>query len=327
MKREGQRLQVVFFGNSHSHFSDRFFQALLATTSELVGLVDSPGRKRGSTNPLTGGGKDMWREAERRGAAVLEPDDPNDPEFVETIREMRPDLFLAVGYTNILRAPILQAPICLAANFHASLLPAYRGKHPVFWCLRNGERWSGLTVHVMDTGIDTGDILYQEKVRTHKADSVGSLYERIIERSLPLVARLVEGAGQGSIQRKQQSQDGASYFSSVSEEDFRIDWGLPAETLRRWISASPGECFALSGKERIYLLEAGAVSLPAGRLGGFRLGEIYRIGREWGTIATQDGGLRVRRLRRESGETLTFRQWCEQVGLRAGMRVSDRITG
>ncbi len=71
-----------------------------------------------------------------------------------------PDMFVAVGYTDLLRAPLLAVPRILAANFHASLLPAYRGRHPVFWALRHGERWAGLTVHVMDEGFDTGDVLY-----------------------------------------------------------------------------------------------------------------------------------------------------------------------
>ena len=57
-------------------------------------------------------------------------------------------------------------PKLVAANFHASLLPAYRGKHPLFWALRHGELWTGLTVHVMAPGFDTGEILYQIRVRT-----------------------------------------------------------------------------------------------------------------------------------------------------------------
>jgi methionyl-tRNA formyltransferase len=312
-----RRVRIVFFGNSHSHFSNRFFQALTATSGELVGLVDTPSEKRGSTNPLSGRHDNLLQQAERMGVPVFEPDQPNETNFVETIRALSPDLFLAVGYTSILHAPILQVPRVLAANFHASLLPAYRGKHPVFWCLRNGERWSGLTVHVMDAGIDTGDILYQVKVSTRKNDSVSSLYERITEHSLPLVARIVEETGRGMIRRRPQEQAGASYYSSISEKDFRIDWKAQAETIRRWISTSPGECFAQAGKEKIHFLEAEVVRLPAGKLDG----EVCEIGRKWGIIGTGEGGLRVRNVRLNEGEILTFKQWCSRVGLRVGMQI------
>ena len=98
---------------------------------------------------------------------------------------------------SLLKAEILAVPRLLAANFHASLLPAYRGKHPLFWALRNGERWTGLTVHVMDGGLDTGDILYQVRVRTRRDDTVASLYDRVIGRSLPLVGRLIADAEAG----------------------------------------------------------------------------------------------------------------------------------
>jgi hypothetical protein len=151
----------------------------------------------------------------------------------------------------------------------------------------------------MDTGIDTGDILYQVKVRTRKKDSVGSLYERIIQRSPPLVERLVKETGQGMIRPIPQNEDGASYYSSVREEDFRIDWGLPAETLRRWISTSPGECFArVERRGSTSWKRRRSASQPEGRLGKFTKlgehGEPSLPGMEW---------LRVRRTPYGAGRT------------------------
>ena len=122
-------------------------------------------------------------------------------------------------------------------------LADYRGKHPVFWALRNGEKTAGLTVHAMDPGLDTGDILYQVRVRTRRCDSVSSLYGRIMDRSEKLVPQLVAGARDGKLRRRRQPRAGASYYSSTSEEDFRLDWLLDSETLRRRVSTSPGKCF------------------------------------------------------------------------------------
>jgi methionyl-tRNA formyltransferase len=133
-------------------------------------------------------------------------------------------MILAVGYPKILKQPVLSIPRLVPVNFHASLLPAYRGKHPVFWCLRNDERWSGLTVHVMDPGIDTGDILYQVRVPTRKNDTVHTLYDRIMVKSVKLVPRLVQDAESGVLIRTPQQEAGKSYFSSIREEDYRLCW-------------------------------------------------------------------------------------------------------
>ena len=90
--------------------------------------------------------------ARQRGVAIFEPESPNLLGFVEAMSDLSPDLFMAVGYTKLLKKRILSTPRIAAVNFHASPLPAYRGKHPVFWVLRGGECRSGLTVHVMDSG-------------------------------------------------------------------------------------------------------------------------------------------------------------------------------
>ena len=245
------------------------------------------------------------------------PDRPNDGEFIARLNGLNPDVLIAIGYTNILKKPILELPRRCAVNFHASLLPAYRGKHPVFWCLRNGERWSGLTVHIMDEGIDSGDILYQVKVRTRRTDTVASLYERILSRSLALIPRLVEEVERGAIRPEPQEQSGASYHSSIREEDFQIDWGAPAESIRRWIAITPGECFTTSRGERIFFMDAEVTTIPAGKIPG----EIVKIGRELGVVAARDGGLRFRRVRYQNGEVGTFGETCHRLGLREGKQI------
>ena len=206
------RLKVIFFGNSQSVFSNRHFNALAKSACKILAVVDAPAAKRASTNPSKLTDVPAFTETARQlNIAVFEPSDPNSLEFVQVMEELSPDLFVAVGYTNLLKPALLAVPRIPAVNFHASLLPAYRGKHPVFWALRNGERWAGLTVHVMEPSVDTGDILYQVRLPTRRRDSVASLYNRIIDRSIELVPRLVDDAANNRFVRRPQSQTGASY--------------------------------------------------------------------------------------------------------------------
>jgi methionyl-tRNA formyltransferase len=311
-------LRVVFFGNSEGVFSNRHFAVLAEASCEIAAVVDVPPSQRTSTNTQAAEGRDFIEVARERAIPALEPAKPNSPEFVEILRTMQPDLLLAVGYLNRLGADVLAAPRLLAVNFHASLLPAYRGLHPVFRTLRAGERWAGLTVHVLDAGLDTGDILYQTRVRTRQDDSVASLYDRIMDRSVALVGRLIGDGEAGRLRRRPQGAEGASYFSSVSEEDFRIDWRRDAEQLRRWIRTTPGRCFCDLDGERVYFGDA----FPADAGSTAPPGTLLRIGRTRCILAAGRGALAVGRIRTRDGE-LPAAAWCRKRGLRAGKQIGE----
>jgi methionyl-tRNA formyltransferase len=207
-------MRVVFFGNSEAAFSNRHFAALLTSPCDIVAVVDVPPTRRTSTNSAVAA-TNFIETARARGIPVYEPGSPNTPDFIAAMRRTEPDIFLAVGYTNLLKAQLLGVPRLLAANFHASLLPAYRGKHPLYWALQNGERWVGLTVHVMDQGLDTGDIVYQVREAVLPGDTVADLYERIMVQSVPLIGRLLAEAETGTLTHRPQGTEGASYYGAI----------------------------------------------------------------------------------------------------------------
>lgn len=219
------------------------------------------------------------------------------------MRALAPDFFIAVGYMLLLKAAVLAVPRVVAANFHASLLPAYRGKHPVFWALRNAEPWCGLTVHEMSAGLDKGDILFQARVRTRENDSVTTLYERIMEASVPLVPVLVDAVARGQVPRTAQTDAGASYHGGTTEDDFRITWSMEAARIARWVTATPGQCFLDLDSGRFFLLDAKASgdepNAPAGTVLGLH-GDCCRV-------AAARGSVEIRRVRRADGEVISAR--------------------
>jgi methionyl-tRNA formyltransferase len=165
--------------------------------------------------------------------------------------------------------------------------------------------------------LDTGDILYQVRLRTRRDDSVDSLYDRIMDRSVRLVGRLISDAEANRLQHRPQGAEGASYFSSVSEEDFRLDWRRDAEQLRRWIRTTPGRCCCEVAGERIYLSEAelaGDVRAAPGTL--------VRIGRTRCTIAAGSGALNLGLIRTQDGD-LPAAAWCRRSGLQAGEQLGE----
>jgi methionyl-tRNA formyltransferase len=214
----------------------------------------------------------------------------------------------------LLKPPLLSIPRIVAINFHASLLPAYRGKHPVFWALRNGERQTGLTAHVMDPRFDTGDILYQVRVRTRKRDTVSTLYDRIIEKSVSLVPRLIGDVSQGTLKHTPQPEASASYYSSISDEHFHLDWTRSAESLRRWIQTSPGECWRRMGERRMYYMDAEVIRYK----GAATPGQLIKLGRYTATLATGEDALVIRWVRRDGEGKRMLSQLCEELGLKVG---------
>ncbi len=312
-------VRVIFFGNSASTFSAQYFAALLDEPCELVGVVDVPAGRQNTTNPLAVGLLNFVNEARKGSIPNYQPSDPNISTFAAKLAKLKPDLILAAGYAIILKEEILALPGLLSVNFHASLLPHYRGKHPVFWALRNGEKWSGLTVHVMDPGIDTGDIIYQVKIRTRRNDNVATMYKRIIDQSVDFVGQLIADAESDSIPRQPQPVNTGSYFSSTSEEDFQIDWAWSADKIKRFITTTPGKCFAIIGGQKVYFFNAQieariTISSP---------GTLLSIRNTRAAVATGSGILSSSLIKIKYGETESFAGFCRRERLQSG----DTLTG
>ena len=228
--------------------------------------------------------------------------------------DLAPHLFVSVGYELMLGEMLLSVPGIVAANFHPSLLPAYRGKHPVLHALRQGERWIGLTVHVMDTGLNTGDILYQVRVRVRKGDSVATVLDRIMNKSVDLVSQLVADAENGRLSPKPQPKRGASTFGEVGEEDFHLDWTWDAEKLCRWIQTSPGQCSIDIRGRRAFLMDAATVDVPEDAPPG----TLLRVGRTGCTVKAGKGGLYVRRIWSEQDGEASLARFCRNLDAEPG---------
>ncbi len=312
-------LKVVFWGSSFSEFSSRHFEALLNTSCELIAVVDMPPGEQISTNPLPADVPDFVDVARSMNIPLHSPKNTAAPLFIKEMRLLAPDLFIAVGYAQILKPEIMVVPKLFAANFHASLLPCFRGKHPVFWTLRAGERWAGLTVHLMDQGIDTGDIIYQVKVRTRRHDTVTSLFKRIMDRSVGLVARLLDDAKSETVPRHTQAAEGGSYYSSIKEGDFLIDWAWNGEKIRRCITMSPWKCFKTVAGHRLYFGQADwAIGCLDGSLGTGLSGKVLNLGRSRCTVAVRDGALWLGKARLEGGEKRSMTSLCRLLGIKVG---------
>jgi methionyl-tRNA formyltransferase len=166
----------------------------------------------------------------------------------------------------------------------------------------------------MDKGIDTGDILYQKRLRVRRSDNVESLYGRMMEWREDLMGRLIKDADNESLHPIAQPREGASYYSSVDEEDFRLSWSWSAEKLRHWITITPGQCFFDRRDTRIHFMDAEVVRSKASATPGVLL----HVGKEKCVIATGTNAIALRRIQTDADRVLSMAEECRKLGLKKG---------
>jgi len=183
---------------------------------------------------------------------VYQPEDPNDPAFVEAMRGLEPDFLFSCYYRHMLKKPLLALPKQGALNMHGSLLPKYRGRVPINWVLVHGETETGMTLHYMEVKADRGDIVAQKRVPITDGDTALTLFARMTVAAEKLLRDSYPLLRTGQAPRMPQDHSQASYFGGRRPEDGRIDWTKPAREIYNLVRAVthpyPGAFTSLGGR-------------------------------------------------------------------------------
>ncbi len=252
--------------------------------------------------------------AKELGTTYFRVDSPNSERFILQCRSLQPHLFIAAGYTQIFKDKILCVPSLAAVNFHASLLPKYRGKHPVFWTIRNREKYSGITAHHLTDAIDEGDIVLQRKVKVAPHDTVSSLYSRIIKESSPLMQDLIKLSQSGNLPRQLQSTQQASYYSNIKPGDYRIDWQDKAQDMEALVRAAEGKCFTETPAGKVYLEK---VEVYTKEQKDIHPAQVELVLPKLALVKAKDGFIRIDKVRWK-GFAMSFYNFCTQNRIRSG---------
>lgn len=165
-----------------------------------------------------------------------------DSVIIDKLKELKPDFIIVVAYGQILTKEILDIPRLGCICLHASLLPMYRGSAPINWCLINGETKTGNTTILMDTGIDTGDMLMKSEVDISESMTAGELYNLLKINGAELLEKTINGIITGKICGIKQPNDGSSYVKMLNKQMAKIDWNdssINIHNLIRGLSSWP----------------------------------------------------------------------------------------
>ena len=194
------------------------------TVEAVFTREDKPvGRKKILTAPP------VKETALKYGIDVVQPKKLRDnPEVLELIKKINPDVIVVVAYGRILPKEILEIPKFGCVNVHGSLLPRHRGSSPIQWSIVCGDKVTGVTTMLMDEGIDTGDILEVLEVPIEDSDTGGSLFDKLCKEGAKLLSSTLTGLVNGTITPKKQPEEGSNYAPMLTKEMGQLDFSKNA---------------------------------------------------------------------------------------------------
>ncbi len=239
-------MRVVFAGTPEVALPS--LDAISSSGHELVGVVSRPDAPSGRGRRL--GPSPVAARADEIGVPVLKPEHPSDPVFQAALRDLAPDCCPVVAYGALLPQAALDIPAHGWVNLHFSVLPAWRGAAPVQQAIRAGDEVTGATTFRIVPALDAGPTYGVMTERIRPDDTAGTLLARLAEGGAGLLVATLDGIADGSLEARDQPDDGVSFAPKVTVDDARVDWRLPATAIDRLVrscSPSPGAWTTLGG--------------------------------------------------------------------------------
>lgn len=230
-------------------FSVPVLDALIEAGHEIAGVVTQPDKPKGRGKAVAM--TPVKEKALEHGLSVYQPLKVRTPEFVQVLRELKPDVMVVVAFGQILTKEVLDIPPLGCVNVHASLLPKYRGAAPIQWAVIDGEKETGVTTMMMDEGIDTGDMLEKEIVPIEDEETGDSLHDKLMAAGARLIVSTLKKIQDGTIERTPQTDEETCYARMLKKDMGDVDWSLDAhaiERLVRGLNSWPGTYTKWNGK-------------------------------------------------------------------------------
>ena len=225
-------MKIVYMGTPD--FAVNPLHALAEAGYEVAGVVTQPDKPKGR-------GKSMLptpvkEEALKHGFPVYQPVKVRDPEFLQVLEKLEPDIIVVAAFGQIIPKSILELPKYGCINIHASLLPKYRGAAPIQQAVIDGEKESGVTIMRMGTGLDTGDMISRIVVPIAKDETGGTLFDKLAEAGAKLLVETLPHIFDGTaVYEKQPEESPTPYAGMITKQMGLINFGKSAAELERLV--------------------------------------------------------------------------------------------
>lgn len=213
-------MRILFMGTPD--FALESLKALYEAKYDIIGVVTNVDKPKGRGMKMVA--SPVKEYAIEKKLQVYQPVKVrNNPEFLEEVKKLNPDLICVVAYGKILPQELLDIPKYGCVNVHGSLLPEYRGAAPIQWAVLNGDKKTGVTTMFMNAGMDTGDMILKEEVEIGDDETTGELWDRLKMIGANLLIKTVKEIEDGTATRTKQPEEG-TMAPMLSKEMAKIDW-------------------------------------------------------------------------------------------------------
>ena len=305
-------MRVVFMGTPD--FSVPTLECIIEAGHEVVGVVTQPDKAKGRGKKVVY--TPVKEKALEHGLTVYQPRRAREPEFIEHIRALNPDVMVVVDFCQILPKELLDIPKYGCVNVHASLLPKYRGAAPIQWAVIRGEKVSGVTTMQMDVGLDTGDMLLKTEVPLAEDETGGSLHDKLSVLGGDLLIETLKGLEAGTIvPEKQDDSQSGEYARMLDKSLGKIDFSMRAEEIERLIRGlNPWPSAYTSYNNKTMKLWKARV-VPGGEAVP---GQVLAVDKKGFTVQTGDGALQILELQMEGKKRMDAGAFLRGCPLTAG---------
>ena len=297
----GSELRIVFMGTPE--FAVPPLEQLILNQYQVVAVYTRPDRPAGRGRSLIPA--PVKQMAIEQKLTVAQPDSLKKAEVVAQLAGFHPDVIVVAAFGQILPQSVLDIPRYGCLNIHPSLLPRFRGASPVAAAILAGDEFTGVSLMLMDSGLDTGPVLSQESISISPQDTTGSLTAKLSLVAAHLLPDVLAHWVGGEISPQPQNEAEVIYSNPITKEAGKIDWQLSAVDIWRRVRAFqpwPGGYTRWQGK-RLGIIEA--VPLPG--KAALAIGQVVALSREEAAfgINTGNGILGVTRIQLEGKRAMS----------------------
>ena len=312
-------LRIVFMGTAP--LAATILEALLKHGEfDVRAVVTQPDKPKGRDLKIQPSA--VKELALRRPLPVLQPAKARDPEFLAELRRLAPDLIVVAAYGQILPQALLDIPPFGCLNVHTSILPRHRGAAPIQWAILSGDAETGVIIMKMDAGLDTGDIVSEQRTPIMPEDNAQTLHDRLANLGGDLLVRTIPDYVSGKIHPWPQPAEGATYARKITKEDGRLDWTQPARAVWnkvRGLTPWPGAFTFLPHSPAPLLLKIWRANVDD--TASSEPGRIIVADASGITVACGTGALRILEVQREGGRRMTAQEFLAGHHLEPGDRL------
>lgn len=223
--------KVIFMGTPD--FAVPCLDILVDSGYEVSAVITQPDRPKGRGQKLAP--SPVKAQALKHGLKVIQPEKIKNPEFINELTSLKPDIIIVVAFGQFLPKDLLDLPPLGCINVHASLLPSYRGAAPIHWAVINGEKATGVTTMYMDVGMDTGDMILTSEIPIRAHDTTGEIHDKLATLGAQVLKETVELIVKDCAPRIPQPQALATYAPLLTRELEMIDWSRSAEQIHNLV--------------------------------------------------------------------------------------------